>query len=129
MNYDGKRDTRDYRTRSLSASSKGRGIAVANTGSPGTLIHTALDSQAANEWDAIALYAVNNSGSAVKLTVEWGGTDTSDQIEMTIQPESGLVEIIPELVLQDEAPVRAFATTANAISLYGVVRRYGDSRK
>ena len=68
------RDYRDYQKRKLSGSSDGRGIKVSADSSPGTVIHSALSSVAANEWDEIFIQAVNTSGSDVKLTVEWGGT-------------------------------------------------------
>ena len=66
------RDYRDYQKRKLSGSSDGKGITVAADSSPGSLIHSALSSVAANEWDEIFIQAVNTSGSDVKLTVEWG---------------------------------------------------------
>jgi hypothetical protein len=123
------RDDRDYRVRKLSESDKGRGISVAATSSPGTLIHTAVESQAANEFDALTLRAVNTTGSAIKLTIEWGGTNTADQIEITIPGESGFTEVIPGHVLQDGAEVRAFAATANGLVIHGIVHRYGNTRK
>lgn len=118
-------DYRDYKTRKLSESTDGRGIKVGATGTPGTLIHTALASAAANEFDAIFLEAINTSGSAVKLTIEWGGTTSPDDlIEITIPAESGLTEVIPGHVLQNGAEVRAFAATADVIVLHGYVHRY-----
>ena len=119
------RDDRDYRIRSLSASQYGRGIKVDATSSPGTLIHQALSSVAANEWDVITLRATNTSGTAVKLTVEWGGTAApDDHIEIMIPAESGLIEIVPGHGLQGSAQIRAFAATADVIVLHGSVRRY-----
>lgn len=124
-----KRDYRDYRKRQLSASDKGRGIKVGATGSPGTLIHTALDNVAANDWDEITLRAINTSGSAVKLSIQWGGTtDPDDLIEISIPAESGLVDIVLGHVLNDGAEVRAFAATADVIVLHGFVNRYEHSR-
>lgn len=119
------RDYRDYQKRKLSGSSDGRGITVAASGSPGTLVHTALSSVAANEWDEIFIQAVNTSDAAVKLTVEWGGTSSPDDlIEVTIPAESGFTEVIPGHVLQNGALVRAFAAQANAVVLHGYVNRY-----
>ena len=119
------RDYRDYQKRKLSGSSDGRGIKVTATASPGSLIHTALDSVAANEWDEIFIQAVNTSASAVKLTVEWGGiTSPDDLIEITIPAESGFTEVISGNVLQNRAAVRAFAAQANVIVLHGYVNRY-----
>ncbi|MCY4021363.1 MAG: hypothetical protein OXG39_18290 [Chloroflexi bacterium] len=119
------RDYRDYQKRKLSESTDGRGIKVAASSSPGTLVHTALSSVAANEWDEIFIQAVNTSATPVKLTVEWGGTDSPDDlIEVTIPAESGFTEVTPGHVLQNGALVRAFAAAANAIVLHGYVNRY-----
>ena len=123
------REYRDYKKRKLSASSDGRGIKVAATSSPGTLLHTALASTAANEWDEIVVKAVNTSGSPVKLTVEWGGTSSPDDlVEITIPAESGFTEVIPGHVLQNGALVRAFAATADVIVIHGCVNRYENTQ-
>jgi len=115
----------DYKKRKLSASANGRGIKVAATATPGTLIHTATLSIAANEWDEVWLRAVNTSATAVKITIEWGGTTApDDQIEVTIPPEGGFTEVIPGHVLQNNVEVRAFAATANVVVLHGFVNRY-----
>jgi len=114
----------DYKKRKLSASTDGRGIKVAATASPGTLIHAATTSVAANEWDEVWLRVVNTSASAVKLTVEWGGVTADDQVEVTIPPEGGFTEVIPGHVLQNGAEVRAFAATANVLIVHGYVNRY-----
>lgn len=105
----------------LSGSTNGRGILVAATATPGTLIHTAT-SGTVNE-DEIWLYAMNTSASGVKLTVEFGGVSASDQIELTISPESGLILVSPGLTLQNSLVVRAFAATANVINIFGYVNR------
>ena len=119
------RDQRDYQKRKLSGSSDGRGIKVGATASAGTLIHTALNSVAANEWDEVYIKAVNTSGSPVKLTMEWGGTTSPDDlIEVTIPAESGFTDVIPGHVLQNGAIVRAFADTGDVIVLHGYVNRY-----
>ncbi len=119
------RDYRDYQKRKLSGSSDGRGVKVAASASPGTLVHTALSSVAANEWDEVFIQAVNTSADAVKLTLEWGGsTSPDDLIEVTIPAESGFTEVIPGHVLQNGAAVRAFAAQADVIVLHGYVNRY-----
>ena len=103
----------------------GLGIKVAATSGTGTAIHTA--SSTATTIDEIWLYAVNASNTAVKLTMQWGGTTAIDNdIELTVQPEAGLVTVIPGLLLQGNASarvVRAFADTANTIVIYGFVNR------
>jgi hypothetical protein len=119
------RDYRDYKKRKFSASDDGRGIKVSATVSPGTLVHEALSNIAANEWDEVWLRAINTSGSAVKLTIEWGGTTSPDDlIEVTIPAENGFAEVIPGHVLQNGKEVRAFADTADVIILHGFVNRY-----
>lgn len=122
-------DFRDYKKRKLSGSADGRGIKVAATSSPGTLIHTALSNIAANEWDEIWIKAVNTSGSPVKLTIEWGGTTSPDDlVEVTIPAEDGFTEVIPGHVLNNAREVRAFAVTADVIVLHGFVHRYENTQ-
>ncbi|MEM6528602.1 MAG: hypothetical protein AAF653_09930 [Chloroflexota bacterium] len=118
------RDDRDYKVRGFSESDSGRGVTVNATTSPGTLIHTALTSPAANEWDEITLQAVNNTGSAVSLTVEAGGNTTADRITVSIPANSGLTTVLSELVLNGGVPLRAYASTASAVTVFGFLRRY-----
>ena len=103
----------------------GLGVKVATTATAGTAVHTA--STTTTTIDEIWLYAVNTSASAVKLTIEWGEATAPDgNIELTVQPEAGLVTVIPGLVLQGNASakvVRAFAATANVIVMHGFVNR------
>ncbi len=123
------RNCQDYKKRKLSASVDGRGIKVAATASPGTLIHEALNSIAANEWDEIYLRAVNTSSTAVKLTLEWGGTEApDDQVELSISAEDGFHDVVTRHILQNSREVRAFADTANAIVLHGYVNRYENTQ-
>jgi DUF4097 and DUF4098 domain-containing protein YvlB len=71
------------------------------------------------------LYAVNSSASSVKLTIEWGEATAPDgNIELTVTAESGLVLLVPGLVLQGNATaltVKAFAGTASVIVIHGYV--------
>lgn len=109
----------------LSGSTDGRAIKVAATSGTGTTIHTG--STTSTTLDEIWLYAQNTSTSAVKLTVQWGGTTSpDDEIELTVQPEAGLVTIAPGLLIRGNATalvVRAFAGTANVITIHGFVNR------
>jgi len=109
------------------AGTTGTGLAVkvAATSGTGTAIHTA--STTATTIDEIWLYAVNSSASSVKLTIQFGETTAPDgNIEVTVQPEAGLVTVIPGLPLQGNATakvVRAFAATADVILIHGFVNR------
>ncbi len=118
-------DCRHIQKRKLSGSVDGRGIKLTTNGSPGVLIHRALDSIAENEWDEVFLQAANNSDAAAKLRIEWGGTDSNaDHIEATIPPKAGLTEVIAGNILHNGAVIRAFGETANVIVLHGYVNRY-----
>ena len=104
----------------LSGSTDGRGIHVNDDTTPGVLIHTG--SATAADVHEIWLYATNYDTTARKLTIEWGGaTAGGDIIELTIAAESGLVLVVPGLILQNSMVVNAFAATADVILLTGFV--------
>jgi hypothetical protein len=105
----------------LSGSTNGRQIKVAATASSGTLIHTAH----ATALDEIWLYAVNDTATDRLLTIQWGGTTTTDDdIEYTVKAQNGLYLIVPGLILTGGTVVRAFcAAAANAIQVSGYVNR------
>ena len=109
----------------LSASTDGRAIKVAATATAGTLIHTG--STTATTIDEVWLYAMNTDSADRKLTMEWGGvTVPDDLIEITIGTEAGLVLVAPGLLIKGNSTallVRAFATSANVITLHGYVNR------
>jgi len=115
-----------YSKINLSGSTGGRPIKVAATATAGTLVHSTADSS--TTIDEIWIYATNTSTSEVKLTIEYGGTTSPDDlIEIPISGESGLILIIPGLILNGtgSAPrtVRAFAGTTNVINVVGYVNR------
>jgi hypothetical protein len=114
-----------YTKQKLSASTDGRAIKVAATATAGTTIHTG--SATATTYDEVWLYAQNTDTSAVKLTIEWGGTTAPDDlIEVTVQPEAGLVAIATGLLIKGNATplvIRAFAATANVITIHGFVNQ------
>mgnify|MGYP001208819738 FL=1 len=109
----------------LSASTDGRAIKVAATATAGTLIHTG--STTATTIDEVWLYAMNTDSSDRKLTMEWGGVSSPDDlIEITIGTEAGLVLVAPGLLIKGNSTallVRAFAASANVITLHGYVNR------
>ena len=110
----------------LSGSTDGKGIDVTGTATANAVtIHTG--SATAATLHEIWLYAVNtdSAGSAIKLTIEWGAANSAkDTIELTVQPESGLVLVVPGLLIKGNATplvVEAFAGTASKISIHGYV--------
>ncbi len=106
----------------LSGSTDGRPIKVVATSTAGTTIHTAH----AASIDEIYLYACNTSTASILLTLEWGGvTSPDDLIEFSIPAESGLFCVAPGIVLTGGLLVRAFAASANLITISGFVNRIG----
>ena len=116
----------NYSKLHLSGSTGGQPILVSASSTPGTTIHTTGTS--ASDLDEIWLYANNTSASAVKLTIEYGGTASPNNlIEIAIAAESGLVLVIPGLLLSGDGSagrvVRAFAATGQVINITGYVNR------
>ena len=115
------------RKRKLSGSTDGRMIKVVQTATPGDTIHTAVAGTTAGTFDEIWLWAVNSDTTARKLTIEYGGVASPDDlIELTIPPESGLVLILPGLILQNSLVVKAFCATANVVMVSGFVNTITD---
>jgi len=109
----------------LSGSTDGRPVKVAATATPGTTIHTG--SATATTYDEVWLYAQNTDTTDRKLTIEFGGTTSPDDlIEFTVKAENGLYLVVPGLVLKGNGTplvIRAFAATANVLTISGYVNR------
>ena len=114
-----------FTKRILESSTNGKAILVAATTTAGTLIHTG--DTVTSTFDEVWLYAVNSSASSVKLTIEWGEATAPDgNIELTVTAESGLVLLVPGLLIKGNATplvVKAFAATANVILIHGYVNQ------
>lgn len=111
-----------YSKRLLSGSTNGKAIKVVQTGTAGTLLHTAV--AGTSDLDEVWIYFVNSSSNAVKITVEWGEATAPDgNIEGTINGEGGLILFVPGLLLQNGLEIRAFAASANVILAHGFVNR------
>jgi hypothetical protein len=104
----------------LSGSTNGKGIKVVQTATAGTTIHTAVSGT--SDVDEVWLYAFNSHNADVMLTIEWGGvTDPDDIVEVTIPSQAGWVPIVPGFLLQNSLIIRAFASTANVVTIQGWV--------
>ena len=111
-----------YSKELLSGSTNGKGILVVETATAGTLLHPAVSGSTA--LDEIWLYAVNSSDADVKLTLEWGeATAPNGNIEQTVPAESGLMLLVPGLLLQNGLTVKAFAGTTNVIVIHGYANK------
>ena len=113
--------------RKLSGSTDGKPILVAAVATLGTTIHTAVAGTTAGTFDEIWLWAYNGDTSAVMLTIEFGGAAVPDQnIVVTLAAQSGLIPILPGLILQNEMVVTAFASAAHKVTLSGFVNGITD---
>lgn len=113
--------------RKLSGSTNGKPIKVVATATPGTTIHAAIAGTTAGTFDEIWLWAYNGHTVAVILTIEFGGADVPDQnIVVPIPSKSGLVPVVPGLILQNEMVVKAFAAVADVVTLIGFVNTITD---
>lgn len=113
--------------RKLSASTDGKPIKVVATATAGTTIHTAVAGTTPGTFDEIWLWAYNSNSVVETLTIEWGGATAPDQnIVINLAPQAGLVPIVPGLILQNGAVVKAFSTTTNMVTLNGFVNTLTD---
>ena len=111
-----------YAKQLLSGSTNGKGILVVATATAGTTIHTAVSGT--SDLDELWVYAVNTHSADIKLTLEWGeATEPDGNIEQTVPTESGLMLLVPGLLLQNSLVLKAFAGTTNEIVIHGYVNR------
>jgi len=105
----------------LSASTNGRQIKVAATATAGTLMHTSVTGTMSI--DMITLEAVNTHTATVTLTIEWGGvTSPDDLVVIELGPNRGRQVVIDRCFLNNGLAVRAFASVADVVVIYGEVR-------
>ena len=111
-----------YARKLLSASTSGKPILIAATATAGTLIHTAVAGAAA--WDEIYLWLSNTSGTAVPVTVEWGGATAPDSHLVdaySIPANSPPIPVVTGQVLNGGLTCRIFAGTTNVITATGFI--------
>lgn len=113
--------------RKLSGSTDGKAIKVVATATAGTTIHTAVAGTTAGTYDEIWLWAYNGHTANLALTIEFGGADVPDQnIIQTIPFKQGLFLVVPGLILQNGMVVKAFAASANLVTITGYVNSITD---
>jgi len=113
--------------RKLSESTDGKGIKVVATATAGTAIHTAVAGTTPGTFDEIWLFAYNSSADPVTLTIEFGDATAPDHnIVLSLASKSGLILIVPGLILQNGATVKAFASSANVVTISGFVNSITD---
>lgn len=106
----------------LSGSTNGRPIKVAETATPGTLIHTA----SATAQDRVYLTVTNSTSAPVAITVEKGGVTSPDDlvVEAFEIPGGGFPWELPPMQLTGGLVIRAFAATTNVLLVDGFVNRW-----
>ena len=113
--------------RKLSGSTDGKPIKVAAIATLGTTIHQAVAGTTAGTFDEIWLWAYNSDTVARQLTIEFGGASVPDQnIIVSLPSKSGLIPVVPGLILQDALYVTAFADAANVVTISGFVNAITD---
>lgn len=110
----------------LSGSTGGQPVLVAATATAGTLIHATGTSSTV--LDEVWLYAQNDHTADLLLTIEYGGTTSPNNlIRQTVTSRSGLILVIPGLLLAGDGTsarnIRAFCASANLVHISGYVNR------
>lgn len=114
-----------YSRQLLSGSTNGRPIEVATIATPGTTIHT-VQATGTDAREEVHLFAANRDTTAMPLTIEHGGTATTDLITSFIPALAGWFRIDPGISLTATTSIiRAFTTgtATDSLVLSGWVNR------
>jgi hypothetical protein len=105
-----------------SGSVNGKQIKIVATATPGTLIHTAVNSL--TQMDEVWIWVTNNHTSAVDLTIEWGGVASpDDQIKLSVPSKAGDYLVKAGVRINNNLAIRAFASVANVLCISANVNR------
>lgn len=104
----------------LSGATRGQPIAVAAVATPGTLIHT--DSNTADHFDEVWLWASNVDTVDRVLTLELGGTGLGNEADYAI-PAGTTVQVLLGQPMSGGDVIRAYADAANDVNVFGYVNR------
>ena len=110
----------------LSGSTNGKSVKIAATATPGTTVHTAVSGT--SSWDEVYCWFTNTSGSAVNITIEFGGTTDPDNLivkSLSIPANSPPIPLLTGQILQNALVVSVFASTANVLLATGFVTTIG----
>lgn len=112
-------------TKQLLSQSTGGIPILVGTGTGGTLIHSTETSS--TSLDEVWVYANNVGTSEADLTVMFGGNAAGQPINVSISSGTGLVLVIPGLLLSgdgsNERSITASSSTENFIYVSGYVNR------
>jgi len=105
----------------FSGSTNGKGVLIAATATPGTLVHTAV--AGTTDIDLVHLWASNSSVSAANITIEYGEATASANINSGTTVGAAPQKILDGIPLQNGLTIKVFASTTNVINVYGYVNR------
>ncbi len=107
----------------LSGSTDGKTVPVVATGTPGTIIHTAIAS--ATSRDEVVISAVNNDadGETRTLWIEWGDVVGTSGWSVPVPAGAGLVPITDGQPIRNGLVVRAYADEGSDLQIVGHVHR------
>lgn len=95
--------------------------------SAGTIVHSAVTSTGNVAHDEIWAYASTTHSAAATVTLQYGSSASGNMVVLTLPASgSGMVPMIPGLLLNDSAILRAFASVANVVSIHGYANRITD---
>jgi len=107
------------RTAHLTEGPNGAPVLIADTTSPGTVIHT---HDGENVLDRVWLYANNTDSVTRTLTIELAGTGgAANNIVVDVLPRDGLALALPGVPISGGAAIRAYCPTADVVSVVGYV--------
>lgn len=104
--------------RTLSGSVNGTGIKV-NSTSTGLEVHTHDAEFNQSLFDELHLWAYNSSGSALTLTLQWGGTTSPDNLIVISLAGNTFLKVVNGLHIGGNLSVNAIASTQDVVMLYG----------
>lgn len=115
-----------YRRIILSGSTDGAGIMVTGVAPTlGNTIHTGVTG-AADSIDEVWLYVHNTATTNREIGIMWGASAAGSRFKYTVTSRDvdGLHLIAPGLPVRNAKIIKAWATAADVLSIWGYVNRY-----
>ncbi len=109
----------------LSGSTDGKPIVISgNSSGSAVTVHTV--SADANVIDLVTLYGFSQAATNLWLTVQWGGTASTDELDITLDyPYTReIVKVIESFPLRNGLVIKAYANVASTGRISGTVHRY-----
>lgn len=106
-----------YTREPFSGSTHFRGVKVAATGTPGTTFHTGQASTTLT--DVLTVYISNFDTVGRRVTLEWGGTTSPDDLMVFDVPAKSIICAVPDLGIRNSLVCKAFCDVANVTMIFG----------